>query len=126
MAKLKDKTLSQLKAIAVRHFHKFIRTRDKDQPCISCGKYTTLQAGHFYSAGYHPSVKFNEDNVHGQCKRCNYFLSGNLLPYKENLLKKIGQERFDKITLSIQMTKKFGFKWNRLYLLDIIDKYKNK
>jgi len=47
MAKLKDKTVSQLKAIAVRHFHKYIRTRDQDQPCISCGKYTTLQAGHF-------------------------------------------------------------------------------
>ena len=126
MAKLKDKTVSQLKAIAVRHFHKFIRTRDQDLPCISCGKYTTLQAGHFYSAGNHPSIKFNEDNVHGQCKRCNYFLSGNLLPYRDNLILKIGQERFDKITLTTQMSKKYGFKWNRFYLLDVIEKYKNK
>jgi len=126
MAKLKDKTVSQLKAIAVRHFHKFIRTRDQDQPCISCGKYTTLQAGHFYSAGNHPSTKFNEDNVHGQCKRCNYFLSGNLLPYRENLILKIGQERFDKITLTTQMSKKYGYKWDRFFLLDVIEKYKNK
>ena len=126
MAKLKDKTVSQLKAIAVRHFHKFIRTRDQDRPCISCGKYTTLQAGHFSSAGNHPSVKFNEDNVHGQCKRCNYFLSGNLLPYRDNLILKIGQERFDKITLTTQMSKKYGFKWDRFYLLDVIEKYKNK
>ena len=80
----------------------------------------------FYSAGNHPSVKFNEDNVHGQCKRCNYFLSGNLLPYRDNLILKIGQERFDKITLTTQMSKKYGFKWDRFYLLDVIEKYKNK
>ena len=121
---LKKKSLPQLKAIAVTHFHKFIRNRDHGQPCISCGKYTTLQAGHFYSAGNHPSTKFNEDNVHGQCKRCNYFLSGNLLPYRENLIKKIGQERFDKITLNVEMSKKFGFKWSRLFLIETILKYK--
>ena len=71
-------------------------------------------------------VKFNEDNVHSQCKRCNYFLSGNLLPYRDNLILKIGQERFDKITLTTQMSKKYGFKWDRFYLLDVIEKYKNK
>jgi len=122
--KFKNKTVSQLRGIAVRHFHKFIRNRDQQQPCISCGKFTTLQAGHFYSAGHHPSVRFNEDNVHGQCKRCNYFLSGNLTPYRENLIKKIGQERFDKITLNVEMSRKFGYKWDRLNLISIIDKYK--
>ena len=122
--KLLLKSASQLKAIAVRHFHKFIRNRDKNQPCISCGKYTTLQAGHFYSAGNHPSVRFNEYNVHGQCKKCNYFLSGNLLPYRENLITKIGQERFNKITLNVEMSKKFGYKWDRLLLTEIILKYR--
>ena len=120
---LQKKSVSQLIAIAVRHFHKFIRTRDKDLPCICCGKYTTLQAGHFYSAS-NSSVRFNEDNVHGQCKKCNYFLSGNLLPYRENLIKKIGQERVDKITLNVEMSKKFGFKWSRLFLIETILKYK--
>ena len=121
---LQKKSVSQLIAIAVRHFHRFIRTRDKYCPCISCGKYTTLQAGHFYSAGNHPSAKFNEDNVNGQCKKCNYFLSGNLLPYRENLIKKIGQERVDKITLNVEMSKKFGFKRSRLFLIETILKYK--
>ena len=62
------KTVAQLRAIAVTHFHKYIRNRDAGQPCISCDSFTTLQAGHFYSAGNNPSVRFNEDNVHGQCK----------------------------------------------------------
>jgi hypothetical protein len=121
---LQKKSVSQLIAIAVRHFHKFIRTRDKDLPCISCGRYTKLQAGHFYSAGNHPSVRFNEDNVNGQCIQCNHFLSGNLLPYRANLIKKIGQERVDKITLNVEMSKKFGFKWSRLFLIETILKYK--
>ena len=121
--KLLLKSASQLKTIAVRHFHKFIRNRDENKPCISCGKYTTLQAGHFYSAGNHPSVRFNEDNVHGQCVKCNYYLSANLLPYRTNLIHKIGVERFNKITLNTQMAKKSGYKWSRLYLVEVILKY---
>ena len=121
---LKKKSLPQLKAIAVTHFHKFIRNRDYGQPCIACGKYTTLQAGHFYSGGKHPTVRFNEDNVNGECMRCNYYLSGNLLPYRDNLIEKIGQERFDKLTLNVQMSKRTGFKWSKLYLIEIIEKYK--
>ena len=121
---LQKKTLSQLKAIAVTHFHKFIRNRDRDKPCISCGKYTTLQAGHYFSAGKHPSTRFNEDNVHGQCLRCNYFLSANLVPYTTNLIEKIGQKRLDKLTLTNQMAKQIGFKWDRYFLIETIEKYK--
>ena len=118
------KTVAQLRAIAVTHFHKYIRNRDEGKPCISCGSFTTLQAGHFYSAGNNPSVRFNEDNVHGQCKKCNYFLSGNLIPYRQNLIEKIGQERFDKLELNIQLSKRTSYKWDRFYLLEIIEKYK--
>ena len=121
---LKKKSLPQLKAIAVTHFHKFIRNRDHGQPCIACGKYTTLQAGHFYSGGKHPTVRFNEDNVNGECMRCNYYFSGNLLPYRDNLIQKIGQERFDKLTLNVQMSKIIRFKWSKFYLIEIIEKYK--
>jgi hypothetical protein len=122
--KYKAKTLSQLKATAVRHFHKFIRERDKGKPCVSCGKFTTLQAGHFYSAGNFPETRFDEDNVHGQCKKCNYFLSGNLLPYKTELISRIGQDRFQIIENKITMSKRTRFKWDRFFLIEIIEKYK--
>lgn len=122
--KYKNKTLSQLKATAVRHFHKFIRERDKDKPCVSCGKYTTLQAGHFYSAGNFPETRFSERNVHGQCKKCNYYLSGNLIPYQQELINRIGQERFEILQNTIAMSKRTRFKWDRFYLIEIIEKYK--
>jgi|TARA_B110000027_G_C15936878_1_gene219438 hypothetical protein len=121
---LKKKTIAQLKAIAVTHFHKFIRNRDHGSPCISCGKFSTLQAGHFYSAGHNPVSKFNEDNVHGQCVRCNLYLSANLIPYRQNLIEKIGQERFDKLELKVQISKRLGYKWDKFFLLEIIEKYK--
>ena len=122
--KYKDKSLSQLKATAVRHFHKYIRLRDQGKPCISCGKYTTLQAGHFYSAGHHPELKFDEDNVHGQCSRCNLYLSANLIPYADNLRDKIGIKKYERLKLIVSLSKRTPYKWNRFFLIDVIERYK--
>tara|TARA_B100001093_G_scaffold502624_1_gene555876 strand:+ start:622 stop:1014 length:393 start_codon:yes stop_codon:yes gene_type:complete len=120
----KNKTTAQLIKIAVRHFHLFIRRRDHGQPCISCGSYNTSDASHYFSAGNHSVTRFEEDNVHLACRKCNYFLSGNLIPYRQNLIEKIGQERFDQLELLVNISKKTGFKWDRFSLIDIINKYK--
>ena len=49
-----------------RVFNEFIRLRDVDLPCISCGRYHQGQyhAGHYRSVGACPELRFNEDNVH--------------------------------------------------------------
>lgn len=120
----KNKTVPQLIKIAVRHFHLFIRNRDQGQPCISCGKHTKLQAGHFYSAGNNPATRFDEDNVHGQCLKCNYFLSANLLPYRANLIEKIGLERYELLEQKVENSKKQIHKWDRFDLIELILKYK--
>lgn len=54
-------------------FNEFIRLRDKDKSCVSCGAELTgkYDAGHYFSSGGHKNVTFNEDNVHGQCVYCN-------------------------------------------------------
>ena len=121
---LLNKSLSSLIRIAVNHFHKFIRNRDKDKPCISCGKYTTLQAGHYYSAGKHPVIRFNEDNVHGQCLSCNYYKSGDLINYTYNLIDRIGKDRFEKLKFQVALSKQIKHKWDKFFLIEIIDKYK--
>ena len=80
-------------------FNAYIRARDKDLDCISCGKSRydkkiVFAAGHFYPTTYQ-YLRFNEDNVHKQCnKYCNMMKRGNLLEYRPNLIKKIGMERF--------------------------------
>ena len=77
-------------------FNKFIRLRDKDKGCVSCGtpligKY---DAGHYYSAGGNPELRFNEDNVFGQCVYCNQHRHGALLDYTERLPNRIGLCKF--------------------------------
>lgn len=86
-------TIPQLRAKCQAIFNRMIRERDKGKPCISCGEFKELQAGHYYSAGHHRQLALNPDNVHGQCRRCNYFLSGNLTNYRKGLIARIGQER---------------------------------
>lgn len=81
-------------------FNTFVRQRDKFKGCISCGKDLTLNkydAGHFYSVGGNPALRFNEDNTHGQCVFCNQHKHGNLLEYAERLPARIGLERFENL-----------------------------
>lgn len=77
--------------------NKFIRLRDKNEPCISCGRYHQGQwhAGHYRSRGACPELRFNEDNIHKQCSVCNNHKSGNAIEYRINLISKIGLERVE-------------------------------
>lgn len=78
-------------------FNAFIRERDHDQPCISCGRFHQGQwhAGHYRSVGAQASLRFNENNVHKQCAPCNNHLSGNIIEYRIRLIAKIGHFAVD-------------------------------
>jgi len=84
-------TKKELMAKAVMTFNKWIRERDKDCGCISCGTGSIDHAGHYFSAGHFGAMRFSEMNVNGQCLRCNYFLSGNQIGYRAGLVKKYGE-----------------------------------
>lgn len=73
-------------------FNKYIRARDHDQPCVSCGRHHDGQyhAGHYLSTGSNPELRFNEINCHKQCAPCNNHLSGNIPNYRPALIDKIG------------------------------------
>jgi hypothetical protein len=114
-------TVQDIVKAAQMVFNKYIRERDKDELCISCKqKHKKVNAGHFYNANNHWNVRFDEDNVHLQCERCNSFLSGNLIEYRANLISKIGQERFDQLEKKARVTRKF----TKDELKELIKKYK--
>jgi len=116
-------TLQDYIKIAQIVFNKWIRERDKGQPCISCGKPPKKEnCGHFFNANNHWNVRFNEDNCHLQCEHCNTYLSGNLINYQTNLIKKIGQKRYDQLCEESKVTRKFTID----EVKEIINKYKNK
>jgi hypothetical protein len=116
-------TVQDYMKIAQQTFNKYIRLRDQGKNCISCGKKPKKEnAGHFYSAGTHTAVRFDERNVHLQCEHCNTFLSGNLLNYREKLLIKLGFEEFEHLSVDAMKTRKY----TREELKEIIELYKQK
>jgi hypothetical protein len=79
-------------------FNSYIRLRDKDLECVSCG--CSMQgrkgdASHFYSVGGNANLRFNEDNVHLACVPCNQHKHGNIAEYAIRLPLRIGVERFE-------------------------------
>ena len=115
----------KLKLKAQTVFNAWIRERDQNLPCINCGRYTTLQCGHFFAAGKYNYLRFWEDNCHGECVSCNYFDSqSHAMKYRPNLIKKIGQERFDRLTFESLRTDKRQYKHSRFELIEIIERYK--
>ncbi len=95
-ARLKQrcKTKAQWLKEAQTEFNKYIRKRDSAEPCISCGRHHTGQyhAGHYRTVAANPELRFSEMNCHKQCSACNNYLSGNIVNYRINLLKKIGEK----------------------------------
>jgi len=93
----KTKTLTDYKKDLQTVFNKFIRSRDKDQPCISCQNPEPKKknAGHYKSVGSHPELRFEELNCHSQCEYCNTFLHSNTIEYRKNLILKIGIKKVE-------------------------------
>lgn len=120
----KTKTLSDYLKEAQQVFNKYIRLRDKGQPCISCdAKNYTVSCGHYYPSGKYKSVTFDEDNCHAQCWWfCNSKMSGNLINYRVGLIAKIGQERFEQLEQRAKQIKQ----WKKHELIEIISTYKLK
>jgi len=96
-AKTRGQHLKELQAA----FNAWIRMRDAGQPCISCGRPASWRgqwdAGHFMSRGSSPALRFDPANVHKQCDPCNVHLSGDLVRYRVNLVKKIGLAEVERL-----------------------------
>ncbi|WP_122744996.1 recombination protein NinG [Pseudomonas viridiflava] len=73
-------------------FNEWVRHRDAALPCVSCsrhheGKY---DAGHYRTVGSNPALRFEPMNCHRQCSPCNTQLSGNIVNYRLELVRRIG------------------------------------
>lgn len=99
----------------------WVRERDRDVVCISCGRNHEGQwhAGHYLSTGARPGLRFDPRNVWKQCQPCNTHLSGNLLNYRIGLIARIGLEAVE--VLEADHTVK---KWSIDELRTIRDTYR--
>lgn len=89
------------KKAAKHYFNKYIRLRDRNKPCISCGAEPgtfKLTCGHFITAGTCTALEFDELNCHGQCWfNCNKNKSGNIVEYRKGLRERFGEKRGQEI-----------------------------
>ena len=95
----------------------YIRARDHNKPCISCGCKRVSSfggyrgscgwdAGHYRSRGAASHLRFNLMNIHKQCVKCNRDGSGNVVEYRMRLIDRIGLESVEAIE-SNNSTRKF-------------------
>lgn len=124
LKKAKQPSLKELKDSLQRLVNKYIRLRDKDEPCISCGKWSNkFDAGHYINQGSTGALRYNEDNIHKQCSlNCNKYLSGNKIKYRIALVKKIGSPRVELLESQIHDVKK----WTREELEELKTYYKEQ
>lgn len=109
-------------------FNAFIRARDANQTCISCGaSFATgvfgggMDCGHWRSVGSAPHLRFHEDNAHGQCKKCNRYDSGRAVDYRIGLIARIGLSRVESLEADNTVQK-----WTKDDLRGIRDYYRVK
>jgi hypothetical protein len=104
-------TLQDYFKIAQTHFNKYIRMRDAEKTCISCGKQLrkgNIDAGHLWSAGGHSNVRFNELNVHAQCSRpCNKDKSGDINNYRLGFIKRFGAAKLAELDLIANLERRY-------------------
>ena len=128
-AKLKAElmTLSDYTKILQQLVNKYVRMRDIGKPCISCEKLITgkTDAGHLFSVGNYPSVRFDLRNLAAQCITCNQFNGGNIHEYRKNLIKKIGITEFEDLERKAHETRKFSIPEIKEMIQEFKQKIKN-
>ncbi|MHC8321153.1 recombination protein NinG [Pseudomonas sp. GB2N2] len=80
-----------------RAFNAWVRERDADLPCISCGRHHQgkYDAGHYRTVGSNPALRFEPLNCAKQCVPCNQHKSGNVVSYRIELVKRIGADQVE-------------------------------
>ena len=98
---VKKRTLAQVKKDVWKVVSLAVRLRDANVhgqcTCISCDTVAyyirdNIHAGHFFQSRNFPGVRWDLDNLHGQCSRCNLGLHGNIYRYYVKLREKIGED----------------------------------
>lgn len=128
-AELKEslKSISAVINDVKKVFQHYVRLRDKDKPCISCGNKNPADwcGSHFFPAGVYSGLIFDERNCHGACNSyCNMYLSGNLVNYRIGLIERYGEEYVLKLEQDSLNLKQY--KYTREELKEIKEKYKQK
>lgn len=93
-AKERVKTKGEYAKEAQQAVNEWIRLRDAELPCVSCGRHHQGQyhAGHYRSVAANPTLRYEPLNIQKQCAPCNTHKSGDLINFRVELIKRIGAD----------------------------------
>jgi hypothetical protein len=122
------KSLNTLLTNTKNACHTYIKARDKGKPCISCGVpyRSDFQAGHCFKSELFSTIRFHENNIHGQCIGCNIHKDGNEAAYISRLPERIGKEKVVELLKLSKLDKKIDHKWDREQLIEVRKYYQKK
>lgn len=98
-------------------FSKYIRLRDADEngicTCFTCGRRTVWNKNTDCGHGIprqHKATKYNEQNNHAQCKKCNGFEGGMREVYKVEMDERYGKGTWDNMLIKSRQVVKLDYK----------------
>jgi hypothetical protein len=107
-------------------FSRYVRQKHANQggwvSCVTCGQampWEESQAGHFVKRGHH-MVRWDEQNVHPQCPRCNLYLNGAQDEYAAYILNTYGKETLDRLLRAKRQSKR----WTMAELRELLEQYR--
>ena len=123
----KPVSVPKLKAKALNLFSQAVKLRafrDGKMFCYTCNSplilnTTNCQLGHYLSRGAYPGLTFHPDNSRLQCYRCNVHLHGNIIEFRERLIKEIGLTEVE----ILEFSRHIQVKWSRSDFHLMIDFY---
>ena len=108
----KLKTMGDYEAELQTEVNAICRLIDEGCRCISCGNSGKPQAGHYHSRGANTTLRFNLNNLHLQCYRCNVELSANITGYNLGLINWYGKAYQDYV--EYELPKEYPLlKWSK-------------
>jgi len=122
VSKKKQVSISKLIKEADRLFSLIVRQNfandDGIQTCYTCGfknHFKKLHCGHYLSR-YYKAARWDFDNCRPQCVMCNLWKKGDIVTFRQNLVKEIGLERVE----MVEKKRDQLFKLSREYLENLI------
>lgn len=107
-------------------FSEYVRLRDSRDgmfTCCSCGQlkpYEQADAGHFINRRW-LAIRWDERNVHAQCRSCNRFDEGNNIGYTRFMTRKYGED-----TVDLLLSMKTSYRWTDGELDILTKEYRQK
>lgn len=110
----KNNDKSYLTARAQSLINKYARLRDERQRghiCCTCNGKGKMDGGHFLPVLTHKSIRFNVNQIHQQCVKCNQHNSGMRHEYKIFMINKYGLEYVEQLEASKGALKSYSIEY---------------